>query len=142
MTKIYYPNCSELIADFNTKDPQMFYDMVSKIGKKHGWIFDPLFSVKILERMKHEDRIRKLGAEDYDNIGLTIVNKKGHHTSIVYGPNGYDDSLGFRFDSGCDHGDDNQYEFFDIAIKECQAEIRSYDGGSIEPFKEWQAKKS
>lgn len=51
-------------------------------------------------------------------------------TTLEYGDNGYDEELGWRFDSGCNHVDGSNYPFFAWAEQHCQAEVRSYDGGS------------
>lgn len=141
MKKIYYPNCSELIADFNTKRPEEFYRMVKKLGKKHDWYFDPPLTLVLLEKMKKMAMVVKLGG----NVvvpGIMVLNTKGYHTSIEYGSNGYDNSLGFRFDSGCAHGDSSQYEFFAVAVANCLAEMKCYDGGSTQPFEKWLKRKS
>lgn len=129
MKKTYYPNCSELIADFNTHNAKEFFEMASSLIKKYKWTVEPSLSLDILEAMKKDN-----------NIQITVVDNKGNYTTIEYGNNGYDRGLGFRFDSNCDHADSNQYNFFDKAIEECQAEIRSYDGGNTVYFKEWQKK--
>jgi len=140
MTKLYYPNCSELIADFNTKKPREFLRMVSKLGKKYGWHFDPPLEIRILERMVYEERLNKLGADE-NKTSITVVDKKGNTTQIDYGSNGYDAYLGFRFDSSCNHSDETQFEFFDIAIEECEAEMKCYDGGSLGSFEDWRDEK-
>lgn len=132
MKKIYYPNCSELIADFSIHDSKEFYEMVKRLGKKYDWEFQPKLTIELLEAMKKDD-----GMSD---ITIKVLDKKGNYTTIEYGNNGYDSELGFRFDSGCNHSDNTQYNFFDKAIKDCRAEIRSYDGGSTDYFEEWQEK--
>ena len=144
MKKLYYPNCSELIADFNTKNPEEFFDLVNKLGKKHKWHFDPPLSIKVLKQMLYEARLYSLGTpyETIDKTSIEILDLKGNHTNIQFGSNGYDDSLGFRFDSGCNHVDDTQFEFFELAVQECQAEMKSYDGGSLNHFEEWQSNKT
>ncbi|MCK4307273.1 hypothetical protein KAW50_03485 [candidate division WOR-3 bacterium] len=115
--------------------------MIKQLEKKYGWHFDPPLSVKVFERMKYLDSVSKLsGQDEVEKLEVIVVDKKGNHTLIEYGDNGYDNSLGFRFDSGCNHSDESQFRFFDIAIKLCQAEIKSYDGGSLGSFEEWQSK--
>lgn len=127
---IYYPNCSELIADFNIHDPALFYEVVNRLAKKFKWQFDPPLTVNLLERMKR----------NYRDIQIMVLDMAGKTTTIEYGDNGYDSKLGFRFDSGCNHSDSNQYGFFDAAIQIGEASIQSYDGGTTDEFEKWQEK--
>lgn len=138
MKKIYYPNCSELIADFNMHDPKEFFEVITKLAKKYDWTFSPKLSLAYLELMtRKEIDDERLEAR----LTIEVKDKKGMITLIEYGSNGYDDSLGFRFDSGCNDYDSRQFEFFDTAIQECAAEIKAYDGGSTSSFEEWQNEK-
>lgn len=136
MKKIYYPNCSELIADFNTKDPKFFYAMMKHMGEKHEWEFNPPLTLDFLKEMKKKALVRKLGG-DIKMPLILVLDKKGNYTHIEYGSNGYDSTLGFRFDSGCNHSDSSQYKFFATAVAERQAEMKAYDGGSTEDFERW-----
>ena len=131
--KILYPNCSELLADFCIHDPQEFFKMISAMGLAHGWMFDPPLSLKILE-----DMVKAAKEHREERPEITVVDSKGRTTSLEYGSNGYDDSLGFRLDSGCNHYDSSQYQFFEDAIEDWNAEIKAYDGGSTEEFEKWQ----
>lgn len=134
--KILHPNCSELLADFNIYDPLEAYNVISALGKRQDWVFEPALSVKLLEKM-----IRKTKQDpqrNYDDwITIKVLDKNGNATTLEYGPNGYDDELGFRLDSGCNDYDETQYRFFAAALKECNAEIRAFDGGSKSNFEAW-----
>jgi len=127
---IYYPNCSELIADFNTHDAKGAYKMLMQMVKKYNWVLEPIPTISYLESMKDED-------PDDRGMNITVIDESGNSTSFQYGSNGYDDSLGFRFDSGCSHYDESQYNFFKCALASIDAEIKAYDGGSSEPFERW-----
>ena len=129
MKKIFYPNCSELIADFNVHEPKLFFEIMSRLGRKYKWHFDPPLTLEVLKRIK----TRRKDEES----SITILDMDGLATEIEYGDNGYDSGLGFRLDSGCSHCDTAQYPFFAKAILNCEAEIRSYDGGNTEEFEKW-----
>lgn len=133
MRKIYYPNCSELLADFCIHEAKEFYPLIKQLGEDKGWMFDPPLSLEILERM-----VKAVKEGWADKLSIAVVDSKGRVTTLEYGPNGYDDELGFRLDSGCNHYDSSQYQFFQDAIEDCNAEIKAYDGGSTEEFEKWQ----
>lgn len=135
MKKILYPNCSELLADFCIHDPKEFYKMIMAMALAHDWMFDPPLSIKILEEM-----VRAAKEHWEERPMVTVVDTKGRTTSLEYGPNGYDDELGFRLDSGCSDYDKSQYQFFQDAIDDFDAEMKIYDGGHIDGFEEWQKK--
>lgn len=123
---IFYPNCSELIADFNIKSPRIIYSLLVKLKEDYGWQFDPVLTFKMLENMKR------------DCSTCSILNKAGNWTSLNYGPNGYDEDLGFWLaDSGNNHADDTQFPFFAAAVEDCEADMRCYDGGSMDVWEEW-----
>jgi len=136
MKKILYPNCSELIADFNIHDPKEFYKMIKEMGRIHQWLFDPVLSLKLLEDMVIEDMKEKEG--EY-RIVISIIDTKGRTTNIKYGNNGYDKSLGFYLDSGCyEEFNEEHFEFYQNAIDDCNAEMKTYDGGHLDGFEKWQ----
>jgi hypothetical protein len=128
---IYYPNCSELIADFNTHDAKDALQMLTSMAKKYKWVLEPIPTLLYLENMKGKDELPY----------IKVIDKNGNSTSFEYGSNGYDDSLGYRFDTGCSHYDETQYKFFACAMKEIAADVMAYDGGSTQPFDEWLDKK-
>lgn len=130
MKKLYYPNCSELVADFGIHDAELIFKILTDLAVKHQWQYDPPLTVEGLERIKKVD---KEGSRE----SFTVMDTKGRFTHLEYGPNGYDDELAYRFDSGCNHADSSQFEFFDEAIQEAGAEIKAYDGGTTELFEEW-----
>lgn len=134
MKKIYYPNCSELLADFNIHDPEVFLSLIKDLGKRYQWQFDPPLSLQFLK-----DMIADMKRDDRDDrLTSTVIDTKGRMTKLNYGDNGYDPSLGFWFaDSGNNDHDETQYPFFAAAIQECQAEMKTYDGGHSEGFDEW-----
>ncbi len=133
MKKILYPNCSELLADFEIHDSKMFFKMIKTMGKTHGWMFDPPLSIKILEAM-----IRAAKQNMNERPRVSVIDSKGRVTSLEYGSNGYDSDLGFRLDSGCSDYDSSQYQFFQDAIDDYGAEIKIYDGGHLDGFETWQ----
>lgn len=135
MKKMLYPNCSELLADFCIHEPEEFLPMIKEMGEKHGWMFDPPLSLKILQ-----DMVKAAKEHRDERLSIAVVDSKGRTTSLEYGENGYDLELGFRLDSGCNHYDSSQYQFFQDAIDDWNAEVKCYDGGSTEEFEKWQDK--
>lgn len=137
MSKLLYPNCSELVCDFQIHEPQYFLDIMNKMSKKYGWVFEPKLTLELLKRMIKEDT----RSVDTAPITIMVINKSGNHTVIHYGNNGYDQELGFYFDKGCySEYDIAQYPFFDKAISESSAEIKTYDGGHDDGFWKWHKK--
>ena len=127
--QIYYPNCSELLADFCIHDAKEFYDIITDLGERYEWQFDPPVTLELLKKM-----IKK-GEESPQCV---VVNKQGQVTRLQYGSNGYDSELGFWLaESGNNHYDKDQFGFFAAAADEYAAEIKAYDGGSDEPYNEW-----
>jgi hypothetical protein len=124
---IYYPNCSELIADFNTHDAKDALKMLTSLAKKYKWVLEPVPTLLYLENMKGKEEIP----------WIKVIDKNGNSTTFEYGSNGYDDSLGYRFDSGCAHYDETQYKFFACAMEDLGVDVLAYDGGSTQPFDEW-----
>lgn len=132
MRKIYYSNCSELVADFCIQDPEVFYPLIKDLGKRYKWQFDPQLSLELLKGMTfNKERERS----------VLVIDMKGRKTLLNYGSNGYDDSLGFWLaDPGNNDYDVSQYPFFAAAVDECQAEMQTYDGGHQDSFNEWYEK--
>ena len=129
-SKIYYPNWSELIADFVEHSPNKIFKFLSGLKKDFNWSFDPILSIELLKEMKSDEDIK-----------LTIYNRKGGLTTLQYGDNGYDKSLGYWLaDSGNNHCDDTQFPFFAAAVEDCAAVMKTYDGGSPDMYEEWHEK--
>lgn len=74
--------------------------------------------------------VEKYGVEEFVRLGIKLIDDKNHVTTLEYGCNGYDEKLGWRFDSGCNHCDRQNYYFFEWAKERFRAEVKSYDGGS------------
>lgn len=134
MKQIYYPNCSELIADFNVKDPLVFYGLLKALIERCQWQADPPVTLDYLKRMV---RVKEMGG---DSLQITLFDKKGNYTTVEYGPNGYDYGLGFYLDSGCNHYDTTQFRFFKNAVDICGAKVRAFDGGNLDSYEEWIAR--
>jgi len=121
-----YPNCSELIADFCLKTPKQIYTKLKAL-EKYGVEFEPKLDIPTLELLKSKGIER-----------IAVIDNNGFKTSLQYGDNGYDDSLGFWLaDSGNNHGDESQFPLFGRALDDCGAQIRSFDGGSTDLFFQW-----
>lgn len=127
MKKIYYPNCSELLADFEVQDPKIMLDILKKLIKKYDWHAEPQPTVEFLTRMK-KDRQEQiyLTADNYDA------------TCLHYGDNGYDDALTYWLaEPGNNDWDSKQYSFMAAAKDDAGAIIKTYDGGKEDGFQEW-----
>jgi len=132
MKEMLYPNCSELLANFDIHDPEKCLDIMQSLAEEYGWFFDPPLSLKLLQKMIDETKENN----DDGRFSIVVYDKKGNVTSLEYGPNGYDSSLGFRLDSGCDDYDSSQYSFF-RAAEQHGAEVLVFDGGHIDGYEEW-----
>ena len=127
--QIYYPNCSELLADFGIMNPKMFYEIITDLGKRYRWQFDPPITLELLKEMTEK------GA---DGPSCIVIDEKGRTTKLNFGSNGYDNGLGFWLaKSGNNHCDEEQFPFFAAAVDEYAAEMKCYDGGSDDVYKEW-----
>jgi len=127
MKKIFYPNCSELLADFEVQDPKVMLDILKNLIKKYGWKTEPQPTIKFLEELK-ENR----------DIFIYIVDNKKNEINLQYGGNGYDNTLTYWLAiPGNNDWDSKQYPFMAAAKDDADAVIKTYDGGKDEGFTEW-----
>lgn len=133
MKELLQTSCSELLVDTSIHDPSVAYDKLTLLCKKYGWETSPPLTVTLLEELKKEN-------EDYDEDRdeIVIYDKHGNRTWLEYGYNGYIHT-GFRLDTQCSHCDVLSYPLFRVAIKELNGDLISCDGGSVEPYYEWEA---
>ena len=71
--------------------------------------------------------INRVNIDEIFDIDIKIGNGSSL-TSLCYGSNGHDDSLGWYFE--CESHEENNYPFFEWADKEHNAKIRAFGGGS------------
>jgi hypothetical protein len=135
----FYPNCSELIADFQMHDPMVMYMILKGLITRFGWETDPKLTLEFLFEMT-QPIIEKDGYVNHLEMG--ILDKKGHETTLRYGSNGYDDLLGFRFDTACADYDTKQFKFLKGAADKAHAVIKVYDGGHDDEYNKWCKKHS
>lgn len=119
-------SCSELLVDTQIHDPVLAFNKISQLMKEVGWESSPPLTVELLKELK-----------DYKDPEITVYDKHGNQAWLEYGSNGYIESLGFRFDSHCNHCDDNCFPIFDAAIEKLQGQLIACDGGSKDYFNEW-----
>jgi hypothetical protein len=123
MRKIYYPNCSELVADFSITDAKEFYEVFKNLTRKNKWQVIPELSIKNLEDLKKTEK------------SILVLDLEGRTIQLNYGNNGYAD-LGFWLaTSGNNHCDKDQFPFFKACLD--NVEMLTFDGGNDEVFNEW-----
>lgn len=75
-----------------------------------------------------------IGAINFDEVfefNIKIGNDK-FETTLCYGSNGYDDTLGWYFNA--EHYDQNTYPFYEWAEKNYNAKIKPFDGGRLDGY--------
>ncbi|MBU2051260.1 MAG: hypothetical protein KKH61_20125 [Gammaproteobacteria bacterium] len=145
-------SCSELLVDTAIHDPKEAYERLTELMKLCNWESSPPLTIELLELLKfpdvvegggsEEDRFqyveRKLLGEPTEAPEIVIYDKDGNRAFLEYGNNGYVETLGYRFDSQCNHGDSGCYPIFKAAIKHLQGELIACDGGSEDSYYEWE----
>jgi hypothetical protein len=79
--------------------------------------------------------LAKINIDEIIRIDIKLGNGP-NITTLCYGSNGYDDELGWYFDSG-GHSDSRNYPFFEWAENEYKAKIRAFDGGNSRWYDEF-----
>jgi hypothetical protein len=77
---------------------------------------------------QNKDLIEAINLDEAFDFNIKIGNDK-YSTTLCYGSNGYDDTLGWYFNA--DHYDNRNYPFFEWAENNYNAKIRPFDGGNM-----------
>jgi len=130
---IIQTSCSELLVDTAIHDPEKALERFTKLFKALEWESSPPLTVELLEELKKQ--------QDERGLDILVYDAKGNRAALEYGDNGYISTLGYYFDSECNHGDELCYPIFYEAINRLNGELMACDGGGPECYYEWEAKK-
>lgn len=84
-----------------------------------------------------KDLAGKINFDEVFEVHIKIGNEK-HLTTLCYGSNGYDDTLGWYFNA--EHYERENYPFFEWAERSYNAKIRPFDGGKSDGYLEYTEK--
>lgn len=131
---IYYPNCSELIADFNLKDPMAMWSILLQL-RKCGWVYACNRSGSLFFNL--------LAMKKDSEIAIEVRDKKDNKSLLRYNAlDCYDDTLGYYLDNGCyEEWNPKVFPFYFEAENRFNASIKVFDGGHDEEYNEWKEKK-
>ena len=129
-------SCSELLVDTQIHDPAEALRKISALMEACNWESSPPLTLKLLKSLK--EGVREYSGQDH-SPEIVVYDKEGNRAWLEYGPNGYLDFLGYRFDSHCNQGDSACFPIFDKAIEVLQGQLIACDGGSTEIFNDWKA---
>ena len=132
MRKIIQTSCSELLVDTGIFDAKEAFKKFAKMFKELEWESSPPLSIELLESLKQGDPYSS-------RTDISIYDGKGNYAALQYGDNGYI-TTGYRFDSECNHVNENCFPIFKAAIEKLNGELISCDGGSTEYYKDWEKK--
>ena len=127
-------SCSELLVDTRIVDPKIAFDRFSKLFNEVGWESSPSLSVELLKQVKSESKSSSGTPQE-----VVVYDKFGNRAWLEFGDNAYT-TTGYRFDSQGNHGDDQCYPIFKVAIEKLNGSLKAYDGGSTEGYEEWKEK--
>lgn len=134
---IIQTSCSELLVDTQIHNPEIAFKQITTLMKECSWESSPPLTVELLQRMKASKEYYGYAEEDSNIPEIVIYDKEGNRAWLEYGENGYLESLGFRFDSHCNHCDSRCFPIFDKAMERLNGQLISCDGGSRTDFYEW-----
>lgn len=121
-------SCSELLVDTQIHDPLVAFNNFTKLFQTMQWESSPPLTVKLLKQLKRKGSDRS----------VLVYDAFGNRCYLEYGNNGYISDLGYRLDSGCNHCDTRCFPMFKAAIEHMYGELHSCDGGSTQPYEEWE----
>jgi hypothetical protein len=128
-----------LLVDTAIHDPGQAYKKISKLMEICDWESSPKLSVELLDQLKKERLSQRYDDPDIPPLPVIVIyDKDGNRCFLEYGPNGYSDTLGYRFETLCNHGDTRTYPLFKRAIEILEGELLSFDGGGDESYREWE----
>jgi hypothetical protein len=130
-------SCSELLVDTGIHDPKEAFEKITNLMKVCGWESAPKITEKLLATLKHQNEPQYFDEKDEKAPEILIFDKVGNRCWLCYGENGYISSLGYRFETNCNHGDSRCYPIFKEAIDRLGGELISCDGGSTDWYEKW-----
>ena len=78
-----------------------------------------------------KDFINTINFDEIFDFSIKIGNNN-YFTTLRYGSNGYDDTLGWYFKA--DHCDGRSYPFYEWAERSYNAKIKAFDGGKVDRY--------
>jgi hypothetical protein len=137
MKEIIQTSCSELLVDTAIHDPAKAYEAITGLIKTCEWEASPPITVELLADMKKHNEAQRFDEKDPEVPEVVIYDKYGNRAFLEYGNNGYIETLGYRFDSQCNHADDRCFPIFQKAIEKLNGTLIACDGGSTSDFYNW-----